>query len=188
MWSSYFEDKFVVTVYSPTSSSTSRHMFTSTTEAFGKGGILHLGFRKTGRHIAALILEQMFHLFYLNRVRDSAVCLTWNQTSNWTGSWSGSWSWIRGLFVQCLFSLRTCSSCWWDWNQMWLLTEPWGVELGRSRSLLSCLLVKRLDRFFFSAWFHVSEFVFDILSFLHLFFLWFHTSSYFWLLKVGKLF
>ena len=50
----------------------SRHMFTPTSEAaFGKGGILRLGFRETGRHIAALTLEQMCRLFYLKRGSDS---------------------------------------------------------------------------------------------------------------------
>ena len=50
--------------------------------AFGKGGILRLGFRKTGRHIAALTLEQMCCLFYLKRAYDhksqiqaNAACL-----------------------------------------------------------------------------------------------------------------
>ena len=44
------------------------HMFTPTSvAAFGKGGILRLGFRKTGQHIAALTLEQMCHLFYVKR-------------------------------------------------------------------------------------------------------------------------
>ena len=33
--------------------------------AFGKGGVLHLCFRKTGQHIAASTLQQMCHLFYL---------------------------------------------------------------------------------------------------------------------------
>ena len=43
-------------------------MFMLTSEvAFGKGGILRLGFRKTGRHITALILEQIRRLFYLKR-------------------------------------------------------------------------------------------------------------------------
>ena len=57
-----------VTVQSPTLSFTSRHMFTPTSEAaFGKGGILRLRFRKTGRHTAALTLEQMCSLFYLKR-------------------------------------------------------------------------------------------------------------------------
>ena len=57
MYSSYFDDKFVVFVHSPISSVTSRHMFTPTSEAaFGKRGILCLRFRKTGRHIAALTL------------------------------------------------------------------------------------------------------------------------------------
>ena len=46
----------------------SRHVFTPTSEAaFRKGGTLRLGFRKTGRHIAALTLEQMCRLFYLKR-------------------------------------------------------------------------------------------------------------------------
>ena len=46
-------------------------MFMPTSEAaFGKGGILRLRFRKTGRHIAALTLEQMCRLFYLKRARD----------------------------------------------------------------------------------------------------------------------
>ena len=41
-------------------------MFTPNSEAvFGKGGILRLGFRKTGRHIAVFTLEQMCRLFYL---------------------------------------------------------------------------------------------------------------------------
>ena len=54
----YFEDKFYVTVHGPTSSFTSHHMFMPTSEAaFGKGGILCRGFRKTGRHIAVLTLE-----------------------------------------------------------------------------------------------------------------------------------
>ena len=49
----------------------SRHMFTPTSEvAFGKGGILRLGFRKTGWHIAALTLEQMCRLFYLKRATE----------------------------------------------------------------------------------------------------------------------
>ena len=44
------------------------HMFTPTSEvAFGKRGILRLGFRKTGQHIAALTLEQMCCLFNLKR-------------------------------------------------------------------------------------------------------------------------
>ena len=43
-------------------------MFTPT--AFGKGGILRLCFRKTGRHIAVLTLEQMCRLFYLKRAFD----------------------------------------------------------------------------------------------------------------------
>ena len=43
-------------------------MFTPTSEAaFGKVGILCLRFRKTGRQIAALTLEQMCSLFYLKR-------------------------------------------------------------------------------------------------------------------------
>ena len=43
-------------------------MFTPTPEAaFGKGGILRFRFRKTGRHITALTLEQMCLLFYLKR-------------------------------------------------------------------------------------------------------------------------
>ena len=42
--------------------------FTPTSEtAFGKGGILGLGFRKTGQQIAAFTLEQMCRLFYLKR-------------------------------------------------------------------------------------------------------------------------
>ena len=56
-----------------------RHMFTPTSvAAFGKGGILHLHFRKTGRHIVALTLEQMCNLFYLKRATDvnTAVTLT----------------------------------------------------------------------------------------------------------------
>ena len=49
---------------------TSRHVFTSTSvAAFGKGGILHLRFRKTGRDIAALTLEQICCLFYLKRAK-----------------------------------------------------------------------------------------------------------------------
>ena len=52
----------------------SRHMFTPTSEAaFGKGGILHLGFRKTGWHIAVLTLEQMCRLFYIKRATDSTT-------------------------------------------------------------------------------------------------------------------
>ena len=47
-------------------------MFTPTpVVAFGKGGILHLHFRKIRRHIAALTLEQMCRLFYLKRGSDS---------------------------------------------------------------------------------------------------------------------
>ena len=43
-------------------------MFMPTSEAaFGKGGILRLRFRKTGRHTAVLTLEQMCHLFNLKR-------------------------------------------------------------------------------------------------------------------------
>ena len=49
-------------------------MFTPTSEtAFGKGGILHLRFRKTGRHIAFLTLEQMCRLFYLKRATVTAT-------------------------------------------------------------------------------------------------------------------
>ena len=54
-----------------------RHMFTPMSEAaFLKGEILGLGFRKTGRHVAALTLEQMCHLFYLKRARDTSAHLT----------------------------------------------------------------------------------------------------------------
>ena len=50
-----------------------RNMLTPTSEAaFGKGGILHLGFRRTGRHFAALTLEQMCRLFYLKRSHDKS--------------------------------------------------------------------------------------------------------------------
>ena len=54
----------------------SRHMFTPTSEAaFGKGGILRLHFRKTGRQIDALTLEQMCRLFYLKRACDSSAAI-----------------------------------------------------------------------------------------------------------------
>ena len=61
----------------------SGHVFTPTSEAaFGKGGTLRLGFRKTGRHIAALTLEQMCRLFYLKRANEGALfdhpqCIEW---------------------------------------------------------------------------------------------------------------
>ena len=48
--------------------------------AFGKGGILRLGFRKTGWHIAALTMEQMCHLFYLKRAN------VWGQSMKPNGS------------------------------------------------------------------------------------------------------
>ena len=43
------------------------HVMPTSEAAFGKGGILRLGFRKTDWHIAALTLEQMCRLFYLKR-------------------------------------------------------------------------------------------------------------------------
>ena len=46
-------------------------MFSPTSEAaFGKGGILRLHFRKTGRHMAVLTLEQMCRLFCLKSAAD----------------------------------------------------------------------------------------------------------------------
>ena len=64
--------------HSPTLSFTSHHMFTATSEAaFGKGEILRLRFRKTGRHIAILTLEQMCRLFYLKRAIQSGN--SWRQ-------------------------------------------------------------------------------------------------------------
>ena len=41
--------------------------------AFGKGGILRLHFRKTGRDIAVFTLQQMCRLFYLKR---ATVCVS----------------------------------------------------------------------------------------------------------------
>ena len=58
----------------PNSCFTSCHMFTPTSEAaFRKGGILHIHFRRTSRHIAALTLEQLCHLFYLKRATDTGT-------------------------------------------------------------------------------------------------------------------
>ena len=55
------------------------HMFTPTLVAvFGKGGILHLPFRKTRVHIAALTLEQMCCLFHLKRVSVTFFCSKWH--------------------------------------------------------------------------------------------------------------
>ena len=60
--------------------------------AFGKGGILHLGFRKTGRHIAAFTLEQMCHLFCLKRALETDSLVeppvdTWGTAASGTDTW-----------------------------------------------------------------------------------------------------
>ena len=51
------------------------HVYAYLRGGFGKGGILRLGFRETGRHIAALTLEQMCCLFTLKRTPITPVLL-----------------------------------------------------------------------------------------------------------------
>lgn len=71
VWALSFRVQLKSPVFFSFSCSTSRHMFMPTAvAAFGKGGISHLPFRKTGRHIAAFTLEWMCRLFYLKMASD----------------------------------------------------------------------------------------------------------------------
>ena len=82
-------------------------MFTPTSAvAFRKGGILHLGYRKTGRHIAALTLAQMCRLFYLKRVAVMFILfMTFSEPSWFHVGVGDSWNYMRFDFYNKLTNI-----------------------------------------------------------------------------------